>query len=103
MKKILLILTLSIFATLQTTAAVTVEETTDAEHLINAGFSQGLAEDVFMSKNRALGNPIEPLYETSQNTLVKAWKKFFAYIDPSQKQTDMLHHDIKLYPTINDL
>ena len=84
-------------------AAVTVEETTDAEYLINAGYSQIMAEDVFMQKSRALGKPIEPLYETSDNVLVRGWKKFFSYIDPAQENVDRIHHDIKLSPSATDL
>lgn len=84
-------------------AVVTVEESTDAEYLINAGFSQVMAEDVFMQKNRALGKPIEPLYETSDNALVKGWKKFFSYLDPAQDNVDRIHHDIKMSPSMTDL
>lgn len=84
-------------------AEVTVEETTDAEYLINSGYSQALAEDVFMQKNRIAGNPIEPLYEKSGNVLVKGWKKLFSYIDPAQESYDRLHHDIKLSPSASDL
>ena len=65
--------------TIPTRAEMTVEQSTDAEYLINAGYSQMMAEDVFMQKSRALGNPIEPLYEKNQNILVRGWKKFFAY------------------------
>ena len=56
-------------------ADMTVEESTDAEYLINSGFSQVLVEDVFIQKNRATAKPAEPLYEKSQNRFVKALKK----------------------------
>ena len=84
-------------------AAVTLEESTDAEYMINGGFSQAVAEDAFMMKNRALGRPVEPLYERSQNKFVRGWKKFFAYLDPGQDEPDRLHHDIKLQPSFSDL
>lgn len=84
-------------------AAVTVEETTDAEHLINQGFSQTFAEDVFVQKNRANGKPIEPLYEKSQNKFVKFCRAIFAYVDPAQETYDKLHHDIKDAPSFFDL
>lgn len=103
MKKILFVTALFAFITLPVRASVTVEETTDAEYLINAGYSQVMAEDVFMQKNRALGKPIEPLYETSDNFIVKGWKKFFAYLDPSQDNVDRIHHDIKMSPSMTDL
>ena len=62
-----------------------------------------MAEDVFMLKNRANAKPVEPLYEETQNKLVKAWKKVYAYIDPSQDSHDRLHHDIKRSPSWTDL
>lgn len=87
-----------------TFAAVTVEETTDAEYLINSGYSQTLAEDVFIQKNRVSGKPIEPLYDRNQNKFVRFCKKFHAYIDPALDDYEQrLHHDIKLSPSVTDL
>ena len=102
-RNLLFAMALAALMTVPAGAAVTVEESTDAEYLINAGFSQVMAEDVFMQKNRALGKPIEPLYETSDNALVKGWKKFFSYLDPAQDNVDRIHHDIKLSPSATDL
>ena len=84
-------------------AEVTIEQTTDTEYLINSGYSQAIAEDVFMVKNRSVGAPIEPLYETSSNIFVRGWKKFYSYLDPAQDAVDRLHHDIKLSPSYTDL
>ena len=84
-------------------AAVTVEETTDAEHLLNSGYSEITAEDVFMLKNRANGKPVEPLYEKSQNKFVKACRRIYAYIDPAQDIPDRLHHDVAPSPSCSDL
>ena len=103
MKRIILFGALLLFATVPVMADVTVEESTDAEYLINSGFSQVMAEDVFMQKNRVSGKPIEPLYEKSQNGFVKLWKKFYAYLDPAMDEPDRLHHDVKLSPSVSDL
>lgn len=102
-RNLLLILGLAVMSIISVNAAVTVEESTDAEYLINGGYSQAAAEDIFVSKNRALGKPIEPLYEKSQNILVKGWRKFYTYLDPAQDTYDRLHHDIKLQPAYSDL
>ena len=102
-KKLLLMIALMAFATIPTMAELTVEETTDAEYLINSGYSQTMAEDVFMQKNRVVGNPIEPLYEKSGNKFVRAWKRFYSYLDPAQEIPDRLHHDIQLSPSNTDL
>lgn len=102
-RNLLFAIALVAFITVPAMAAVTVEETTDAEFLINSGYSQVMAEDVFMLKNRSAGKPIEPLYEKSQNVFVRGWKKFYAYLDPAQDNEDRLHHDIKLSPSYTDL
>lgn len=102
-RNLLFMLALTAFLSAPVMAAVTIEESTDAEYLINAGYSQTLAEDVFMQKNRLAGNPVEPLYEKSQNKLVRAWRKFHAYLDPGLDEPDRLHHDINMSPSISDL
>ena len=105
MKKILrsLLLVLCTFVAIPAMAAVTVEESTDVEYLLNSGYSQLTAEDVFMQKNRVGGKAIEPLYEKSQNKFVNVCKKIYAYIDPSIDEPDRLHHDIKPSPSFTDL
>lgn len=96
-------LVLMAFIALPAFSAVTVEETTDAEALINQGFSKALVEDVYIQKNRAKNKPIEPLYEKSQNKFVKFCRAIYAYVDPGQEEYDKLHHDIKLSPSFSDL
>ena len=102
-RNLLLAMALMAFMTAPSMAAMTVEESTDAEYLINAGYSQAVAEDVFVLKSRAAGKPIEPLYEKSQNAFVRGWKKFYSYLDPAQENDDKLHHDIKGSPSYTDL
>ena len=105
MKKefLLSILLLSAMVTLPSTASVTVEQASDAEYMMNQGYSQLVAEDVFMVKNRATGAPVEPLYNKNQNVLVKGWKAFWGYLDPARDEFDRLHHDIKPSPSFSDL
>lgn len=102
-KSLLFLLIASAFISMPAFAAITVEESTDAEQLINSGYSEAFAEDVFIIKNRALGQPVEPLYEKSQNKFVRGWKKFYAYIDPAQENEDRVHHNIQLSPSTYDL
>ena len=84
-------------------ASVTTEQSTDAEYLINAGYSESSAEDVFVLKNRANGNPIEPLYGKKNNVLVRGWKAFWGYVDPANEQFDRIHHDVHPSPFFSDL
>ena len=102
-RNLLFLAALCAFIAAPAMAAVTVEETTDAEYLINSGYSQAVAEDVFMTKNRVSGKPIEPLYEKPQNKFVRVCKKFYAYIDPAVDTDDRLHHDIHMSPSFSDL
>jgi hypothetical protein len=102
-RRLLFAIALMAFLTVPARAAVTVEQATDAEYLINAGYSQATAEDVFMLKNRANGKPIEPLYENTDNKFVKYVKRFFAYVDPGRETEDRIHHDIKMSPSYTDL
>ena len=103
MKKELLMLVIATFMVSPAFADVTIEQATDAEYLINSGYSQAFAEDVFILKNRVTGKPAEPLYERNDNVFVKTWKKFFSYVDPAQENYDKIHHDIKLAPSASDL
>ena len=103
MKRVLLLLTIISLGIIPSFASMTVEDSTDAEKLINAGYSQTFAEDIFISKNRALGNPIEPLYEKSQNRFVKLYRKLYSYLDPAQDEYDRIHHDIHYSPSLSDL
>lgn len=91
------------FMALPCSAGVTVEESTDAEFLLNSGYSELAVEDVFMLKNRANGKPVEPLYEKSQNKFIKACKRIYSYVDPAVDSHDRLHHDIKPSPAWSDL
>lgn len=102
-RELLFGLLLAAFLTTPCLAAVTVEESTDAEFLLNSGYSEITAEDVFMLKNRANGKPVEPLYEKSQNKFIKFCRSVYAYIDPAQDTPDRLHHDVDPSPVWSDL
>ena len=102
-EKLLIAIALLAFLTVPAKASITVEETTDTEYIINSGYSQSFAEDIFVQKNRATGKPVEPLYEKNQNAFVKAYRKFYSYIDPAQELPDKIHHDVKLSPHTSDL
>ena len=94
---------LSVFAVLPVMATVTTEQLTDPEYVMNQGYSQLMAEDVYMTKNRDTGKPAEPLYSKNQNVLVRGWKAFWGYIDSANDEFDRIHHDIKPSPSYSDL
>ena len=104
-KKLLLTLVVSIFFNVVANAAVTVQQSTETEYLINSGYSELTAEEVHIIKNRVAGKACEPLYEKKSDTnkFVRFLKKTYAYLDPSQETDFKYHHDIKMYPTVTDL
>ena len=100
---ILLSLLMAAIGTISANAAVTPEQLTDPEFVVNQGYSQLTAEDVYVIKNRAGGKPIEPLYNKKQNVFVRGWKAFWGYVDPANDEYDRIHHDVKPSPSFSDL
>ena len=91
------------FAAIPAHAGFTVEETTEADHLINSGYSKQTAEDVYMQKDRVAGKPVEPLYPKRHSGITKAYKWLWGYFDGSIDNADRLHHDIQPSPWFSDL
>ena len=71
-----LFLVLALFSALciSARADVTPAQLTDPEYIINGGYSEMAAEEVMISKKRALGEPSEPLYEKQHNKFVRFLK-----------------------------
>lgn len=103
MRRSLLVLVLFSAICLQTNANVTVEQTTDPEFVINSGFSEAFAEEVMIAKQRANGQPAEPLYEKKHNKFVRFWRNIYGYADPSWDTDERIHHDIHMSPSWKDL
>ena len=102
-RNLLLALVLSAFVAAPALAVTTIEETTETEYLINSGYSELMAEDIFMEKNRVNGKPIEPLYEKKHGFWAKLYNGVCGYFDPSIDTVDRLHHDVHPSPTFTDL
>ena len=105
MKKNLLIMLFLLIACISVNAEVTVQQTTEAEYMINSGYSELTAEQVHVVKNRIAGNACEPLYEkkSDKNKFLRFLKRTYSYLDPSQEDDFKYHHDIKMYPAVTDL
>ena len=100
-----LFLVLALFSALcvSVRAEVTPAQLTDPEYIINGGYSEMAAEEVMISKKRALGEPSEPLYEKQHNKFVIFLKRFYSYLDPSVDSQEFYHHDIQNAPGFRDL
>ena len=102
-RNLLLILALFLMLNVRANAAITVEEATDPEYMVNYGHSEAFAEEVVIAKNRALGKPVEPLYERKHNKFVRFWRNMYGYIDPASDTDERLHHDVQMSPSYRDL
>ena len=100
-----LFLVLALFSALciSARADVTPAQLTDPEYIINGGYSEMAAEEVKISKKRALGEPSEPVYEKQHNKFVRFLKGFYSYLDPSVDSQEFYHHDIQNAPGFRDL
>ena len=102
-RNLLLIMAVSTALCLNSYAAVTPEQVTEPEYLINNGYSEVTAEEVMISKNRTAGKPAEPLYDKSRNKFVRFWRNLYGYIDPASDTDERYHHDIHQSPNWRDL
>ena len=100
-----LFLVLALFSALciSARADVTPAQLTDPEYIINGGYSEMAAEEVMISKKRALGEPSEPLYEKQHNKFVRFLKGCYSHLDPSVDSQEFYHHDIHQSPSYHDL
>ena len=103
MKRNLLLLAVCTTFCLQANAGVSVEQTTDPEFIINSGYSEACAEEVLISKQRANGQPAEPLYDKKRNKFVRFWRNLYGYIDPAWDTDERIHHNINQSPNWRDL
>lgn len=103
MRRNLLLLGLFVALCAQANAAVTVEQTTEPEYVINSGYSEAFAEEVLISKQRANGQPSEPLYEKKHNGFTRFWRNIYGYLEPAYDTDERIHHDIHMSPSWKDL
>lgn len=102
-RNLLLVLALFSLLVIPTMAAVTPEQETSPEYMINYGYSEAAAEQVLIQKNRIEGKACEPLYEKKHNKVVRFLKNCYSYLDPAQDSEERYHHDIQQSPHYTDL
>lgn len=100
-RSIFLVFALLMFS-VSANAAVTVEQTTEPDYIINSGYSEATAEEILMLKNRVNGQPAEPIYERSHNKFVRFCRNIYGYLDPAQDTDERIHHDIHMSPSMKD-
>ena len=102
-RNLLLVLALFTIACAQSNAAVTAEQVTEPDYVINSGYSEATAEEIMLVKNRVNGKPAEPIYERGHNRFVRFCRNVFGYLDPAQDTDERIHHDVHMSPSAKDL
>jgi hypothetical protein len=102
-RNLLLVLAVFAFTCIQSNAAITVEQMTEPDYVINNGYSEATAEAVMLVKSRAKGQPAEPIYERGHNKFVRFCRNVMGYLDPAQSTDETIHHDIHMSPNVRDL
>ena len=100
-RSLLFISALFMFSCVSVGAAVTVEQSTEPDYIINSGYSEATAEEIMMVKSRVNGQPSEPLYD-KHNKFVRFWRNVYGYLDPAQDTDERIHHDIHMSPNFRD-
>jgi hypothetical protein len=105
MKKLLLIAMLATIPAVAQ-AAVSVDQTTNPEVIMNNGYSKQTADMINVGKARATGRAYltddEKAYK-NQNAFVRFWRKLYVYTDPAAEDYSFYHHDTKTTPSYTDL
>ena len=102
-RNLFLVLALFTALCLGARADITLAQQTDAEYMINNGYSEAVAEQVLIQKNRYAGEPCEPLYEKKHNKFVRFLRNCYSYLDPAIDNDERYHHDIHQSPNVRDL
>lgn len=104
--KLMLIAVLFAALQLQSGAAVTIDQTTSKDFLINSGYSEALSESVNLGKAWATGQEYytdaEKNYKNSSG-FARFWKKTYQYFDPAAEDFSFFHHNISPTPSVDDL
>ncbi len=105
MKKILLTLTILGLSTLCANAGeFTVADSVSQEYLENNGYSSSAVEIVGRSRARAKGEEYNGYVDRSLFRNRGGWfGGFLRYTDPSLDNDSFMNHNIKYYPTTDDL
>ena len=87
-------------------AAITVEETTNAQYLRNNGYSALTTDIVNVSKSRATGKEYytnDEIRFKNMNPVSRFFWRAYQYTDPAAEDYSFFHHDTKYYPVPTDL
>ena len=105
MKKLLLIAIAALIPSIAQ-AAVSVDQVTNPEVMLNNGYSKQTSDIVNISKARATGQEYYTNDEKAfqkQNRFVRFWRKLYVYTDPAAEDYSFYHHNTDTTPSYTDL
>ena len=87
-------------------AEITPEQVIDGNYMYNSGYSETMVDMVNFSKattknEKYVSNRDKDL--NKHGPVVRFFHRVFSYLDPAQDEGTFLDHDIKMYPTPDDL
>ncbi|MBR1461387.1 hypothetical protein IJ596_07155 [bacterium] len=103
---ILLVASAMMLIPLSAHSAVTVDQTTSRDYIMNQGFSEDTYEIVTVSKNRSLGKEYYTAKERRDQELpkiVRFFRKFYTYAEPGADDFSFYHHNQQAAPSYTDL
>mgnify|MGYP006988883437 CR=1 FL=1 len=103
MRKVFLALILLSTISIQAEARISTDQLTEPDYVINNGYSEAMAEQITIQKNRIAGQPAEPLYEKKHNKFFRFVSNVYGYLDPAYDTDERIHHDIHMSPSARDL
>ena len=102
-RKLVLSLAMATILCLQSHAAISSNQLTEPDYVINNGYSEATAEEIMLIKNRTNGKPYEPISDKKHNKFVRFCRNVYGYIDPAQDTDERMHHDVHMSPSVKDL
>ena len=105
-RQILLIASFMMLVPLSANSAVTVDQSTSKDYVVNQGYSEETYETITVEKNRGVGKEYYTAREKRDRELpkvVRFFRKFYSYTDPGAEDFSFYHHNFSTTPSYTDL
>ena len=103
--KILLLVSMMAFIPLGANSAVTVDQATSRDYIMNQGFSEDTYEIITVEKNRGVGKEYYTAAERADRNMDpirRFFRKLYAYTDPAAQDFSFYHHNNEPTPSYTD-
>ena len=104
--KVLLLTSMMMLIPLWANSAITVDQSTSKEFVMNQGFSEDTYEIITVEKNRGVGKEYYTAAERRDrelNPVLRFFRKLYSYTDPGAQDFSFYHHNNNPVPVYSDL